>query len=44
MWDHLTVTGNQKCACATQLRAKMDMHVSRVQRCVGKKFYFPEAL
>ena len=39
MWNQLTVTSNQKCARAADLRAKIDMRVSRVQRCAGKKFY-----
>ena len=42
--DQLTVTSNQECARATQLAAKMDMRVSRVQRWAGKKFYLSVAL
>ena len=35
MWDQLTVTSNRECARAAELRAKIDMRVSRVQRCAG---------
>ena len=44
MWDQLTVTSNRKCAPAAELRAKMDMRVSRVQRCAGNEFYLTVAL
>ena len=44
MWDHLTVTSNRERARATESRAKIDMRVSGVQRCAGKKFYVRVAL
>ena len=44
MWDQLTVTSNRECARAAELRAKINMRVSRVQRCGGKKFYLPAEL
>ena len=44
MLDQLTVRSNRECARATDLRAKINMRVSRVQRCAGKKFYLPVAL
>ena len=44
MWDQLPVTSNRKCARAADLRAKIDMRVSRVQRCAGKKFCLTVAL
>ena len=44
MWDQLTVTSNRECTRAAELRAKIDMRLSRVQRCARKKFYLPVAL
>ena len=44
MWDQLTLTSNRECARASELHAKINMGVSRVQRCAGKKLYLPVVL
>ena len=44
MWDQLTVESNRECARAAELHAIINMRVSRVQRCAGKKCYLPVAL
>ena len=44
MWDQLNITKNPQCACAAELRAKINMRVLRVQHCAGKKFYLTVSL
>ena len=38
MWDQVTVTSNRECGGATELHAKIDMHVSRVQPVLARNF------